>query len=528
MKKIIQYVAAGLIVTTLAGCTGNGSDSTLKDQKGTSTSQSNLNPAGFPIVKDKITLRAVSMAQGGADWGKMEFFKKLEEQTNIHVEFEIIDSSNPEKINLMFASRDFPDLIFNGPNDSQVMQASTGGDIIPLDELIAKYAPNWTKGMNQNPYIKKIATMSDGKIYGLPFVKISEVETGIRDQIVINTAWLSELGLKKPKTTEEFYQVLKAFKDNAGKGTIPKNVIPWYFRFNEFVGGQLDIFGSFGVYAQNNDFLDVRGGKVSYEAMNPAIKEPIKYLQRLYKEGLIPTEVFTDDNNTYLAKTRSNPPVAGVYGGFYNTIPQLYEPMAPLKSQVVEKPLFRRQLPVVTRNKFMITKSNKHPEASMRWIDALADADWSVQGQHGMFGKYLEKQPDGKIKQTDVPADKIFLEAPSNAMALLGTEDIYNGMIYAGIPKGRADAIKEYYKDYTVPVDRIYPPVIFTPQQLEKLKSLETDIKGFVSQSMARWITEGGVDAGWDAYIQKLKEMKVDELIQIRQEALDAFNKSGN
>ena len=69
--------------------------------------------------------------------------------------------------------------------------------------------------------------MMDGKIWSLPKVAETGINLKMRDEWMINVKWLDELGLDMPTNTDEFYEVLKAFKDNAGKGSIPENVIPW-------------------------------------------------------------------------------------------------------------------------------------------------------------------------------------------------------------------------------------------------------------------------------------------------------------
>ena len=86
--------------------------------------------------------------------------------------------------------------------------------------------PTWREYFKTDDYGRKVATMTDGKIWSLPKVCDSGMGLRMRDEWMINTKWLNELGLEIPTNTDEFYEVLKAFKDNAGKGSIPENVIP--------------------------------------------------------------------------------------------------------------------------------------------------------------------------------------------------------------------------------------------------------------------------------------------------------------
>ena len=70
---------------------------------------------------------------------------------------------------------------------------------------------------------------------------MDENDYGMRDGWFINKDWLDKLGLDIPVTTDDFYNVLKAFRDASENGTLPADIIPWYFRYNQTVGGQYDI-----------------------------------------------------------------------------------------------------------------------------------------------------------------------------------------------------------------------------------------------------------------------------------------------
>ena len=111
-----------------------------------------------------------------------------------------------------------------------------------------EYAPNWAAYFAENDVARKKVTTSDGHIYSFPFVREEPQYVSLRDEWFINKTWLDELGLNVPTTTEEFYSVLQAFRDNAGTGSIPEDVVPYYiYHTNGNVGAGLDMINSFGV-----------------------------------------------------------------------------------------------------------------------------------------------------------------------------------------------------------------------------------------------------------------------------------------
>ena len=50
------------------------------------------------------------------------------------------------------------------------------------------------------------------------------------------------------------------------------------------------------------------------------------------------------------------------------------------------------------------------------------------------------------------------------------------------------------------------------------------DIYKYVKECWANWIVNGGIDKDWDGYIAQLNQMGLERLMEIYQEALDAYN----
>ncbi|WMT39710.1 extracellular solute-binding protein [Paenibacillus sp. D2_2] len=251
VSKFLSCIMSIILISgTLVACTD-----TKQNESNPPASENNLldggitNATGFPITKEPITL-TVGIANGAhmGDFTQYNLWKKIEKKTNIKINLKVY--SDAEKANLMFSSRDYPDIGFRMDASEQAMSdAIDAGDIVGIDDLL-QYAPSWKKFFDTNPEQKKQALMPDGKLYGFPYAVLNETSYNLRDQWFINKKWLDELGLQIPTTTDEFKNVLMAFKNNAGKGSIPKNVIPYYILYGNNIGGQFDMYGAFGVYTQ--------------------------------------------------------------------------------------------------------------------------------------------------------------------------------------------------------------------------------------------------------------------------------------
>ena len=537
-KSMTGAAAVITALAVLAGCgapkTDSGQTNTYVAPEETNGVVNGTNLEGLPIAAEPITLTvgvsASSSSFQGA-WEDLDWIKQLQEVSGITLEFRVYNSD--EDKNLMFTSRDYPDISFNVGTDKQIQDAALGGDIYQLDELIQTYAPNWSSFLSENDYARKVVTLSDGHIYSLPIVRDEPSNGGLRDQWLIQTTWLNELNLDIPQTTDEFYETLKAFKEHAGEGSIPKDVIPYYiYGITNNVGGALDVINSFGVEVAGERYLSTvdNNGKVVFNFANEDIKEPLLYLRKLFQEGLIPGECLTDDWDTYITKTRSTPAVVGSYHSYQNpdVTNESITAMGPLDSGNGKSPLIRSQTNHVLRNHFTIYKNCKYPEAAMRLANLIADPDWSIQAMYGMYGDtYLQKNEDGSIVMLPYEADAQGADsAPMNRVPFLLTSVMFEKFSYAegSAQKQRDDAIKNQYDGYIIPTSNLYPNVIFSTEQTDRLAELSTDINDYINTTLSTWMLEGGIEEGWDAYIEQLNKLGLEEYISILQEALDTFN----
>src|SRR5699024_8902076 len=94
----------------------------------------------------------------------------LKDKTNIDFEYSMVpEDGYAEKKNLAFANDDLPDVFLHADlKPSDEVKYGKQGMLIPLEELIDKYAPNLKKIFKDDPEIKQTLTAQDGHIYTLP------------------------------------------------------------------------------------------------------------------------------------------------------------------------------------------------------------------------------------------------------------------------------------------------------------------------------------------------------------------------
>ena len=113
-----------------------------------STTLEGFNEVGLPIVEEIYTLNFTGMNMNSTRVGRYDetdMMLKLQADTNVKIVWNMIPQASwKEKKNLIIASGELPDG-FMGPTSltaDEAQQLGAEGVLIPLEDLIKKYAPN--------------------------------------------------------------------------------------------------------------------------------------------------------------------------------------------------------------------------------------------------------------------------------------------------------------------------------------------------------------------------------------------------
>lgn len=516
-----------LIATTsvLAGCGGN-------KEGGESAVVANVNKTGYPVVNEQVTLNAITfVAPTNGDFNEMAMLNELEEKTGVDIKYECIPSNTwAEKKNLILASGQLPDLFFGGGlSDSDIIKYGQQGMLIQLDSLIEEYAPNLKKLLDENPEVKKAITSPDGHIYTVPYVDSFMPET-IPDNLFINKTWLDKLGLEVPKTTEEFYNVLKAFKDNDPNGNGKNDEIPFTYRANERFTGELSMLGAFGVL-DNKEHIMVKGDELVFSPMEEEYKDAIKWFNKLYTEGLVDKEVFTQDGSQYTAKGKNEEMIVGAFVIYADE--NFVGPDRAVNDYVVLEPLkgpngdqlWNRYSNTIQIDKVAITNSNKHPEATMRFIDEFFDQDFSLTVHWGELGKNIEKQGDKYAILTPPEGMSVdqyrFQNSPGPNAPGVMTEEMYSNFQFASDKERKIERYGIYDKYATTSP---LPVIRFTEEQSTAISTVSVDIDNYVKEMKAKWVTgQRNIDEDWESYKDQLQKMGVDKYLEAYKEGYEQY-----
>lgn len=538
-KKVLALPLALLMATSLvAGCVPKAT-STNTNVEQTSVAEENFNKTGLPILNEPQSFTISAITKKNKDFKELKYFQDLEAATNVQINWNMNAREGwEEKKSLLFAGNDLPDAFYGyrSLTDVEIVKYASQGMLIPLNDLIEEYAPNFKHVLDTNPAWRAQMTAPDGNIYTLP--NISQLSPTTHSKFFINKTWLDQLGLPVPETLEEFESTLQAFKDNDMNGNGDVNdEIPFTFRSLDFNQQTLaPLFGSFGQLDDYTHFV-VNDGKVIYAAATEPWREGIKYFNQLYSKGLLDKEGFTHDTNVYVAKIQDPAKIVGGFLGWSRNSTagpnkDDFLAIAPLKGadgKQIWKPVDSQ---ITSKGSFAITKEAKSPEVLMRWIDESFAPENSLQIDQGLFGVTIEKTAEGNYKYLPLPEGRMLDEqihdySPGNdGVAAVIKESIDKLELNANLTE-RAE-LDEFYTQYNVPLSDVFPNVMFTAEEVDRLASLKTDIEAYVEKNYAGWISNGGIDEEWDAYMEKLNSMNLDEYVKIHQTAYDRYSASVN
>lgn len=535
MKK--RWIASSVIVlasTIVLGACGSKNTVSSPDYE--------LKKVSFPL-EDKVTLKFMTSSSTLApkDPNQKLILKRLEKETGVKIEWTNYQSDFAEKRNLDISSGDLPDAIHNdGASDVELMSWAKQGVIVPVEDLIKKYMPNLQKVLDEKPEYKSMITAPDGHIYSFPWIEElgegKESIHSVNDMAWINKAWLDKLGLKMPQTTDELVKVLEAFKTQDPNGNGKADEIPMSFINKPGNEDFKVLLGSFGE-GDNDDHLIVSNdNKVDFTADNDSYKEGVAFMRSLQEKGLIDSEAFEQDWNTYIAKGGED--LYGVYftwdknnisknKGDYEVLPVLAGPNG-------QKNVTRTNNVGFSRDRMVITSANKNLELTAKWIDQQYAPLQSVQNNWGTYGdkkqqnifafdknqKMLKHLPLEGTAPTEI-RQKTEVGGP---LAIL---DSYYGKVTT-MPddaKWRLDILKENYVPY-MKNESIYPKIFMKEKDLDKIAQIEADMNDYIARKRAEWITKGGIDKEWESYKKELERYGLTEWLTIKQKYYDDYVKT--
>ena len=579
MKRILSLFLAILMVLSLAACGDAPVVQYPSPVQSPANSASNKNTATTPAEETGLPTETGSTSEelipdedevyefviGLPTNAKILSFEDnalthwIEETCNVELSFlEYAGGTDVStQISTAIAARqELPDILYGvSLNANAISSYGKDGYFVDLtpyyDDKEGASATFWTRmenEMTQDQQERVLRTITDGdtgKIYGVPTVETSTIDKR-KYQPWINQVWLDELGLEMPTDIDSLYTVLKTFKekDPAGNGC----TIPLFG--SEKVGTSASIVqwivNMFIYFHPDHRWQDYTGndGVLEFVYTQDAFRDALKFLNKLYKEGLVTSMLYTASSSDMkgIITPASKQAMCGIFCGHLsihctpgNETMYEYVPM-PLWGYAVEgeiscslKTFITESCPVEARDK------------AFEILMTLWSWEGSMRVRYGEFGENWDYPDEGALSDMGYAAEYKLISDPlvlqntahwgtiascfnvfaegETAQADPNTDEwtMKKSALHGESRKIFDEAVANYNPAYTTPT------LVYTTEEKDQVEMIQTNINSLVSKKMLAFITGIGADinndADWNAFQQEMKDLGLEEYAKVVQTA---------
>lgn len=222
----------------------------------------------------------------------------------LSAEFDVGSGGGQDKISLMAASGEYPDLIYAKGELGKLVDAEA---IVDLTDLIDKYAPNIKKIMSENMNRMRYSN-DDQAIYAIPTnvgvdQQFFDADSGFQVQHRV----LKELGYPQIKTVQDFENVLKEYTvkhpTTDGQPNIPLTLNADDWKIMITVTNQAA--ATTGGANDGEYYVDPETYEAILHYKRPEEREYFRWLNHMYNEGLLDKDSFVQQDDQYKAKISS-------------------------------------------------------------------------------------------------------------------------------------------------------------------------------------------------------------------------------
>jgi len=462
------------------------------------------------------------------DFSDMWFYDQLEEKTNVHVDFvDVKDADWVTRISLMFASRNYTDMILRGSLDTEeygVVQHL----LVPLDEYLEEHMPNYFERLSSDP-VSDMIPSSDGNSYYIGFLLSQNISTD--GHFFINHAWLDKLGLPLPTTIDELTDVLRAFRDGDPNGNGLRDEIPYQATFDDNNTGIYNAFSAWGI-PMNIDFVFIHDdGTIHFAPEEKGFRQGVEWLNLLCREKLLDVACITQGSNLWGAKVNEGTAGYFSYWRLSNTVlkPDLaaqFACMLPVAAQGYQTRLTR--LSDVVEFGASLTVQNRDIPASLRWLDAQMETETMLVSQNGPIGDMLRLNDDGRYEVVYVPeTNELYSTVPVICGQFFAPAEYYESIYVPAPHREEKTAYSKMYDAANVIEKKSYRILTYampmTSSESARILQLHTQLKTVIDRTLVDFMTNGVTDESYAAFEQSLKDNGSEEYKAIYQAAYDRY-----
>ncbi len=336
-KKIAcLLLAAAMAASVLSACSqdqgnssGSSSDVSEKEEKVTTTWKDNTEPIDLNVYLDSSGIKMDI-------WGTEHASQTVTKETGINLIIDKPTADDSQRINMLIASDDLPDLIIMDKNSTAWEEMIKKGQLNKMNELIEKYAP--ALGESMDPAIMENNKYEDGNVYRIPnfietpsYLETAKKYNGLvglnQPTMLMRQDYYEEIGKPSVNTPEKLTDALVKLKE------LHPDKIGFYAGCSDWQSHSEALNVYFGIAAYYKD-----GENVHHYIEDPKTREMYMWMNDLALKGLMGKESFVDSSDVATGKISQGLPICFKWTvGSMGQVPAdnpdtTYEPIEPFDS----------------------------------------------------------------------------------------------------------------------------------------------------------------------------------------------------
>lgn len=391
-----------LMGSVLAACSSNNKDgnasSSAPASSAAATETASASSAAATPTEDKSPITVdwyVSLDYYKKNWDAVNNLldKMITDNTGITINF---TSGNDDKLSALIAAGDLPDIVTMDKSAPQRGVLEKSGLVAPLDELIAKYAPDYQVPQSIQDWFRN----EDGHFYGYPSYFWAKENQKEGDRILSNQGMyarkdiMDQLGIKP-----------EDFNTKAGAIAALKKVKDAKLKYNGFdvTPAYYDSWVIESMFGAPRE--DEQGNLVDREH-TPQALETYKFLNELYREGLMPQDSQTLSKDQVQEKLNNGAVFSMTnqtidWSPLFHKDPNaIFVHVGPVAGDSGNKP-YVDPTNASGWTLTMINSKAEHQDRIIKLFQYLSSEEMSLNTNYGPKGEAWDFDENGKVKQSE-------------------------------------------------------------------------------------------------------------------------------
>lgn len=534
MKRKRMYLSLIIVfcmlIISACGGAANTPETSVENEQAADPS-SNVAESGTEEEEELVTLTYWVPLNGSASkyitsYNENTAYQEAMKELGIQIEFiHPAIGQEQEEFNLLFLGDELPDIIAYADHyTGGEFQGLIDGVFMDLTDLLPEYAPDYYKFLTEDEEFYRESTNEDGRVVTFNNYK-PEGDPPFR-RWILNQDMLDELGCEIPQTVEDLENMFDKMLENG--------ITPYLL---DSTGYEVQLMGMYDIYMNSSTRFYQQDGTVKFAPLEDAFKDYLTLLNSWYNKGYISKD-FTSISGSE-ADTLFD---TGQIGTYLSAIVACYNRGEAQGIHVVPGPYPRlyegQELHWDDCNVWprtmnggetaAISKDCKNVEAALKFLNfgytekgaelynwGVEGVNWEWQGEERVYNDLMLNNPDFGTEEASYIYKVHF--APK-----LNYPDVE---CHANLLKseGALNSRLMWSDDDKIDSSLQLPPIQLSEEAQQTITNVGTPIYTYVDEMTLKFITGAESLDNFDTFRDTIRSMGIEEVLQLEQEAYDAY-----